>query len=360
MQSIYWVALCALVLFCLQGLLLGRFALHGVTYTRTFSHSRAHEGDEIEMVEVISNRKLLPVPWVKIESRIPSALRVAGSGDVDIAGDMYHRSTFSLAPYQRITRRHKVRCIQRGCYDTPSASMSAGDLLAMHVQTRTVAAEGGVTVYPGVIPAEEISLPSLRWQGDLVVRRYIMPDIFLYGGIRGYIPGDPLRSVHWGASAATGELKVKQYDYTAMPRLLLVLNVQPSEDVWDAISPKDKPDIENGLRVAASLAEHLIRNGMDVGFASNGRIAGSDETVLIAPSSGHEQLEELLETMARLEIYRRRSFHQFLGELPVLRETDLLLISCYRSALTEAAVGDIVARGNSAAWYLLRNEATDE
>lgn len=358
MDNVFWIALCTAALILLQSLILRRFALRRIDYTRFFSRSKLYEGEQMEMVEIIANRKLLPVPWVRVESRIPRQLHLLGSTDeIDVQGGMYHRSAFTLSAYQQITRRHRVQAVSRGYFNVSSAAMTTGDLLGLSSAARNVDLNCFLTVYPKPVDVQELLLPSLKWQGDLVVRRYIMPDMFLYGGIRDYAPGDPLRSVHWGATAATGALKVKQYDYTASPRLLLVLNVQPREDTWGGIGAQDLPDIEQGLRIAASLAEYLIASGLEVGFASNGRLAGTEETVLIHPACSFEQRELILDACARFEIFRQRSFHQFLEDLPPFKEYDLLVLTCYRSPLCDAALSDIRVRGNSIGYYMLRQEA---
>ena len=47
------------------------------------------------MIEVIRNRKLLPVPWVKAESRISPHLQVSVRyGRNQISGERYHKSVF--------------------------------------------------------------------------------------------------------------------------------------------------------------------------------------------------------------------------------------------------------------------------
>jgi len=358
MNNVFWIALCTAVLLLAQSLLLRHFALKKIEYSRYFSRSKLYEGEQMEMVEIIANKKLLPVPWVRVESRIPRQLRLIDSThDVDVQGGMYHRSAFTISAYQQITRRHRVKAVARGYFDVSSAAMTTGDLVGMSSASRNLDLGCFLTVYPKPIDVQELLLPSLKWQGDLVVRRYIMPDIFLYGGIRDYAPGDPLRAVHWGASAATGTLKVKQYDYTASPRLLLVLNVQPSENMWGEIGAQDLPDIEEGLRVVASLAEYLLANGMEVGFASNGRLAGTEETIFLHPACSFEQRDLILDACARFEIHRQRSFHQFLESLPPFKEYDLLVVTCYRSEMTESALSDIRTRGNSVGYYMLRGEA---
>ena len=44
-------------------------------------------------------------------------------------------------------------------------------------------------------------------------------------GVRDYVRGDPLRHVHWRASARRGDLVVKQVEEPAAPRLDLVLDL---------------------------------------------------------------------------------------------------------------------------------------
>lgn len=359
MDNIFWIAIVAWLVLLAQGLFLGGLSLRKLSYERSFSKATAYEGETIEMIEVISNRKIFPVPWLRVESRIPRELAIVGQREEgDVAGELYHRSPFTLSPYQKITRRHKILCTHRGFYTASSATITSGDLFNLNTNARGVDTRCTVAVYPAPVDVDDVPLPSLKYQGELVVRRYILPDTFLYGGIRDYVVGDPMKSVHWGASAATGSLKVKQHDYTASPKLLILLNVQPKEDVWGDISKDDAPYIEYGIRVAASLAEKLIENGIEVGFATNGRAAhGVEETVFVAPAATYEHHQALLDTMARMEVVRQRSFHMFMDELPTFKEYDVLIMSCYRSELIESAAADMAARGNSVGYFMLKEGA---
>lgn len=44
-------------------------------------------------------------------------------------------------------------------------------------------------------------------------------------GVRGYVPGDPLRRIHWPATARTGELVVKEVEEPGAPRLIIALDL---------------------------------------------------------------------------------------------------------------------------------------
>ena len=77
-MSIFWIVLVALVLAGLQSLVFGLFNLKRLEYRRYFSRTHLFEGESLEMVEVLRNKKPLPVPWLRIESRISPFLRFTG------------------------------------------------------------------------------------------------------------------------------------------------------------------------------------------------------------------------------------------------------------------------------------------
>jgi uncharacterized protein (DUF58 family) len=48
--------------------------------------------------------------------------------------------------------------------------------------------------------------------------------------LRGYVPGDDLRHVHWRTSARTGSLMVREYVDTSLPRMVLLLDDRAGTD----------------------------------------------------------------------------------------------------------------------------------
>ena len=143
---------------------------------------------EVQMIEVIRNRKFLPVPWVKAESRISPNLRFLSDADTKISGERYHKSVFSLKPFHQITRTHRVPLLKRGYYRAGSVSVQAGDLFGLHTPRMQVDTGAAIEVLPRLLSPDEIPLPSTRWQGDLLVKRWIVPDPVWVNGVRPY-PG---------------------------------------------------------------------------------------------------------------------------------------------------------------------------
>ena len=91
-MNVFWVLLVAGALTLGQMLLFKRAGLRGVRVDRRFSRTRLFEGDRIEMIETIENRRILPVPFLRIETRMPSELLFGKQENLEIGGQRYHRS----------------------------------------------------------------------------------------------------------------------------------------------------------------------------------------------------------------------------------------------------------------------------
>ncbi len=358
-MSIVWILVSVGLVIAAQGLLIALFGMKSVGYDRRFSRPSAYEGERVELVEVIRNRKILPVPWIRVESRISPFLRFGHGGqseEREISADQYHKSVFYLGPFSQIRRRHDVTCLKRGHYEVGSVALTAGDLMSVWMKTEQMNLNCALDVYPRLLSEEELSTPSTRWQGELAVKRWIMPDPFLVSGIRDYRPGDPMRDVHWRASARTGSLQVKTRDYTADPRMLVVLNVQASEEQWGDLMDYEQEGIEQGVRIAATLCQRALNAGVEAGFATNACMVGekgTGKTILIPARRSNDQMELLLTAMARMEIHREITFPTLLEALCDLQGEDILILSTYDSEQIQIRVDMLRAAGNSVTMMML-------
>lgn len=363
-MNVLWIILVAGALMVLEMIYMRIFALRKIQYERFFTKRELYCGDEVEMVEVIANRKLTPVPWLRMESRMSPSLRFGQQENLDIREDLYHRSIFFLRSFRRIRRRHRVTCVRRGYFNMDSVTMSAGDLLGLWNQTRQISLNAELIVYPQLLSDDDLPIPSRKWQGDVVVRRWILPDPYLLNGIREYRHGDTLRDVHWGATARTGVLQVKTRDFTASPRLMLVINVQISEEQWGELNPAQRDAVEEGFSVAATLATWAMSNGVEAGMCCNGMLVGeSDREIYLEPSHGEGHLPMLLETMARVVVRRRKSIHSYLDEVliePAVSGMDILIISAYWSELLESRAAELRRGGNAVVHVPIKGVQTHE
>ncbi|AWB43107.1 DUF58 domain-containing protein [Paenibacillus sp. CAA11] len=352
-----WLMVSMAAVLAVVGYIYGKYALRKVSYERWFSKTAVFVGEEVEMVERITNRKLLPLPWIRLESMIGQGLVFGSQTNLEISrGELFqnHISIFLLRPYRRIVRRHQVTCSRRGWYRLESVTMTAGDPLGLSEDSRRLPQAAELVVYPRAAPLQELPLPSHSWLGEIAVRRWIGEDPFLNVGVREYRPGDSLNAVHWKATARTGTMQVHKKDYTADPRLVICLNMEVDENMWRNITDRER--IERGITYAAAVAEHAAASGLVVRLICNGRLAfGEKQPIrMVQPAA----LREVLETLAKLELDMVTSMPAMLeGEADEGRKDgDYLLITCHHgSRLTEAAQR-LERLGNKVEWMLIPEE----
>jgi uncharacterized protein (DUF58 family) len=102
-----------------------------------------------------------------------------------------------------------------------------------------------------------------------------------YRSLRGFLPGDDPRDVHWRSTARTGVPVVREYERDSSDTLWICLELR-------AI---DGDAAEAAVEIAASLAARAERENERFGLATNDAV--------IDPGSGPGQMESVLDMLAR-------------------------------------------------------------
>lgn len=324
--------------------------LRKVEYRRFWQKNEVYEGDKNEMVEVLENRKTIPIPWLRVESRISPHIRFKKEQNYDVLHEQFHRSAFFLRGFKRIRRRHEVVCAHRGWYVLRQASLTGGDLFGLMRRSKDVEGDSELFVYPAPIDPSD-SIESLKFQGDIAMRRWILPDPILVSGIRDYLPGDPQKDIHWRATARSGKLQVKVRDFTVTPKVLVLLNVQFSEVLWGAMEPDQQEFIEKGVRIAAYLATWAIESGMECGFWCNGQLADDPEhnSIELEPAGSQAQLDEIMRSLAKLEIVCSSTITTYLDKLidSGAEGLDIAVVTAFEAPALEERAEILREHGNS-------------
>lgn len=353
-MSIHWYILSALLVLVLQRFVFKYFVMRKVDYSRAFSVSACFEGDDIEMVEKLTNRKLLPVPWLRVESQLNAGLKFRSDTNFEVSHGQYlqnHKSLFSLMGNKLLTRRHEVRAEQRGCYRITGVSLTFGDLFGLFSAWKSVPLQVELLVYPRPIERGLDQLPSRSWQGDIAVRRWIVEDPFVVSGVRSYRPGDPLKLINWNATARAGELQVHRRDYTADYRLIVVLNVEDHAGMWQTVG--DTSIIEQGIRMAAGIIQEATEQGLEIAFACNGHHMDEPGRIVVSErGGGREHLTMLYELLAKLVVVHTLPFHTMLDQLAVdwSERSDIVIISAFMSDGIADAMERLRLRGHAVDW----------
>jgi uncharacterized protein (DUF58 family) len=349
--------ICALLLLT-AGLawLWDRWSLVRVSYERELSHPRAFVGDEVELALRIANRKPLPLAQLDVRDFIPPGLEVIGH-DLQFDNDgrqLLHRST-SIRWYEGLVWRYQVRCLARGAYRFGPAQIAAGDPFGFYRTIRNITQRTSLVVYPRLLPLDELGLSPRHPLGDLRARQLIR-DPLRTVGVRDYHPDDPLKDVHWTATARAGTLQTRIYETTTALELAIFLDLDTFERYWQGI---DEEQVERLISAAATVARAGLEDGYAVGLYVNGAPAEHDQLVRLPPSRSPAQLERIMDTLARLTAISITPMARLLqvatGGLPW--GATLLLISSIAPESTRAALLRQRERGRTMAWLYLGDDA---
>lgn len=349
-MSIAWFIFATIVVIGIQGYVYHKWGLSHIEYHRSFSRRAVFEGERIEMVDEISNKKLLPIPWLRLESKINDRLqfRKQSETDNDISGGDYHRTVFSLLPYQKVKRTQELTCTKRGFYQFQTVSITTGDVFGVGEAFTSMPSKAEIIVYPSLIAPDEFPLPAHSLLGDLVVRRWIIEDPFLISGVRDYAFGDSLNAINWKATARTNRLQVSKKDFSADHHLMIYVNFNQTDDFRVPIT--DENELEKALSYAASFSQYAIMNGVQTGFGCNAYVDENEKkSVRIQPENSKQQLTYLLETMAKVKIGTSTFFDFFLEEdvKQNLEGTDILLITSIMTERMREIIKQLESKGNA-------------
>jgi uncharacterized protein (DUF58 family) len=308
----------------LAGLALGsawlwnRYALSSVQYERAFSQTRVFPGEKVDITLRVTNHKLLPLPWLDLGDQFPNRLPLTkGSlapGTTQLTGSLNH--LLALRWYERVSWHHQIDARARGYYSFGPVTLKSGDMFGVFDSEETRSELSHLIVYPRVVTLERLGLPSKQPFGEMRSPQRIFEDPSRTMGIRDYQRGDGFKRIHWKATARRQALQVRIYEPTAMPQLVIFLNVSTFEHFWQGI---DNEALESAITAAASLAQFALNDGYATGLVANAPVYESDQTIRVRPSRSPDQLTIILETLAKLNNFALSTIEEAIeAEVPRL------------------------------------------
>lgn len=355
-----WFIIITFVVIAIQIYIYSIWGLSRIRYTRSFNETTVFAGEKIELIDEIANEKLLPIPWLRLESRISDHLQFEANKDSDVGHGGFHRTLFSLMPYQKVKRKQSLTCTKRGYYSIKTASLTTGDVFGFGENFKFVDSPVEVTVYPRLLSMDNIPLPAHSLLGDIIVRRWVIEDPFLTAGVREYSNGDPLNAVNWKSTARTNQLQVTKKDYSADHYLMIYVNFNQTDDVWLPVT--DEVLMEKALSYAATIAEFAIEQGISTGFGCNSYVGDKTlDSLRITPENSKQQLMFLFDTMAKLELDANKSIGSFLQEDidSRVQGIDIVLITAIETEKMNAKKNELEALGNAVETIVLEADAVD-
>ncbi len=327
----------------LQNRLYKKLAFRNLSYECSLSKNEVFEGEELELVEVVTNNKWLPLPWLKAEITTSKWLLIAEKTASVTESTRTISSFFVMKSYRRLERRWKIRANRRGNFTVDNITLVSTDLLGNVALSRPVPVKLALTVLPRPLDLDEVRLAPRYSSGELVVKRHLLEDPFFIAGVRAYTNREPLNRIHWNATAKEQELMVFNNECTSRKSITVLLNMQSREHEHHDII--DAAYVENCIRCCAAIFEdtldsqtplRLLSNGTTTAdkshnagkFAMNAEEAPQD--IATVEYWGEEHVMSLLRLMAGLQAYTVEEFPRWLNSIEDrLDATDLVIVTCY-------------------------------
>lgn len=302
-MKIIGIGIIAFFLVVIQMMLYKKYWAKNLHVSVTFRQNAIYEGAEGELVEVIENRKRLPLPMLKVKFQTSKNLWFGDEKGSKTTDQYYRNDIFQVGGGEKITRTLHFVGKKRGYYRINNIDLVASDLFFLNEDSQSLAMQEYMYVYPSIYQKEDFRLSLQKLNGEIIVKRHMLEDPFEYRGIREYQPFDDIRSVNWKATARTGKLKVNQKNYTAMQTIRIFLNLD-DESIW-----KKYNEMEKCMQMAMGIASFFLSQGIRVSCYVNSKDILTDEPVEIQGLSGIAQLEVLGKSLARVDV--SKSAHGF-------------------------------------------------
>ncbi|CCE75275.1 DUF58 domain-containing protein [Clavibacter nebraskensis] len=277
------VALLALPLLAAVWLVIARVRLH---VERTFTSEVVESGTATTVTVSVANAGSMPTPRSWVLDLVPGSDGAMPPAELPSLRGLARGSRRSTA---RPVLRYDLTPERRGVHEVGPLAVEEHDPFRLMGLRHVAGGTSRLVVTPRLadLEAEPGGQVSSEGESERVQRRADGGEDDL--GTREYRAGDPLRRVHWRATARHGELMVRQEEQRSSPRSLVLLDTRaagypPHDDDGDG----DRA-FERAVAFAASVAVHLQRGGYAVHLIETA--AGSDRQAPVAARPGDAAAE---------------------------------------------------------------------
>ncbi len=322
-------------------------SITGLTLERTTRNFRKQVGEVFTENFDVVNRSIIPKVWLKItdQSDLPGA---AGSRVITWMGGRQARNYVTYTLLQK-----------RGWFQLGPTLIETGDIFGIFLIGKPFKSNSHLLVIPYTVPIQQFPAPFGSLPGGRALRQKTLEVTPYAAGVREYVPGDPLKRIHWPTSARKQKLIVKEFEKDPLAEVWIFLDARQSvqsrmevaeekhhSEFWRVGERHEfhlPPDTEEyAISIAASIGKYYINQKREVGLAA----AGQTYTILPA-ERGERQLGKILETLAVLKME---------GDLPLwgllsaqighlARGSTVILITPSADEKIITVVMDLVQRG---------------
>jgi uncharacterized protein (DUF58 family) len=289
------------LLLLVSGYVWTMLALRGIQVRRSSRLQRLSVGDIFEEQFEIVNAARQPCLWLEVENASPLP-NAEGSRLLTGIGGRERRSYVA-----------RTWLTRRGAFTLGPTMLRSGDPFGLFVARKTVTAAETLIVLPMSVPVKTFPPPPGILPGGRAIRRKTMDVTPHASGVREYVPGDPMKRIHWPSTVRRGRFMVKEFEQDPQSDIWLFLDAhaeahvgQPIReelpfkvDQWLQKRPQVKlpcDTFEYAVSAAASLAQHFLKQQRAVGLA-----CAAGRLTVVSADRGDRQIGKIMEMLAFLE-----------------------------------------------------------
>ena len=308
--------------------------------TVAFTDHYMFEKESTVLTETITNAKKLPLPWIHVK------FQISRNGNVEF----YRNDMFSILFYQQIRRRIPYTLNERGVYTIKGIDLVSHNLFITDKLAETRHTGDTLIVYPRRIDTDEFRVPYERMNGEIITKRALMEDPYMFKGIREYQPYDSFRQINFKASARAGEWMVNTQDPTVSQTIHILLNMEKGTEHYETWL------YEQSIRLAASLAAQYEEDGVPVSLYCNGQDLLAKTDISVPAGCGSSHIHSLFGSLARLDITAAVDHPIAEDLLTALKDRDpdtlYFLISPYYGEALKSAYRELRSYISALTWIL--------
>lgn len=345
------LAIALLIILLINGIW-AAVSLVGINVSRKSRMSRKQVGEIFNENFEIHNHSILPKIWLKITDKAELS-GVAGSRIITwLRADQ----TNAYLAYSLLE--------SRGWFKLGPTIVESGDIFGLFLVKRKFETDLRLLVIPHTVDIQSFPAPFGTLPGGRAVRQKTLEVTPYAAGVREFVPGDPLKRIHWPSSARKQKLIVKEFEKDPLAEVWIFLDAEADKHVkiedpqasgtreywWVKYSwIKKAPDYmlppdteEYVISIGASLARYYIQQNREVGLVS----AGQNFSILPA-EKGERQLGKILETLAVVRAEGQTPFWYLVSNqiIHMARGTTMILITPSSDEKILTVVMDLIQRG---------------
>ncbi|NGQ95984.1 DUF58 domain-containing protein [Brevibacillus sp. SYP-B805] len=308
--------------------------------------TRVMPGTPVHIRLTLTNRSWMPLPLTRLQFSLPEHVRVEGADDVQV-----RQKQTVVQLWLSIPRRSQaVRLLtlipeQRGVVWLSEVTGDMIDLFGDEACKVDLPLPFSLLVYPMPLPLPDFSLGDVEPVGSRLSLQRLQDDPTFLRGLRPYASGDRLKAIDWKASAKTGSLQTRQFEFTARSSWRVVGHILPS---YEPLLQRYNDEVnERTISCLAAVGTRCRRSGLAYELLLNVRFRGKD-CFQLPKGSGKTHHVQAMTQLVRLNQHIPTSLPALLRRLEHSREKEAILVVSPRiDAGIEEALQRLVVRGHA-------------